>query len=174
MARFIQSWNFMRAHPSLGKRMKAFSQGKRVAELARSPSIRAALRPRKLLHNNGIDAFEVVRDATAATWEGDREEVQTLMWIDIGENKLKLPDCTPEKARNILKSTGDAEAPHRRSALRRYSRRLGRPALIFAACRPQRIKGEAVAHRLVDLLAVPRSSGGRAMTALWISDEIVR
>jgi hypothetical protein len=72
MARFIQSWNFMRAHPSLGKRMKAFSLGKRVAELARSPSIRAALRPRKLMHNNGIDAFEVVRDVTAATWRGSR------------------------------------------------------------------------------------------------------
>jgi hypothetical protein len=52
--------------------------------------------------HNGIDAFEV--DAT--TWEGDRGEVQTLMWIDIGENKLKLPDCTPEKVRNILEFTG--------------------------------------------------------------------
>jgi hypothetical protein len=36
-------------------------------------------------------------------WEDDRGDVQTLMWIDIGENKLKLSDCTPERAQQYLK-----------------------------------------------------------------------
>jgi hypothetical protein len=93
----------MRAHPTLGKKMKALSKKNAVQnrhEARRSLQIIAAP---ALLSNNGADAFEAVRRATAGIWEGDRDDVQTLMWIDIAENKLKISDCTPEKAREYLK-----------------------------------------------------------------------
>jgi hypothetical protein len=62
------------------------------------------------MHNNGADAFEAVRRAMAGIWEDDRGDVQALMWIDIAEGKLKISDCTPEKAREYLKIRRDAPA----------------------------------------------------------------
>jgi hypothetical protein len=61
------------------------------------PRVVAALR------NDGADAYDAIIRATSHIWEGDRGDVQALMWIDVAENRLKLPDCTPEKAREYLK-----------------------------------------------------------------------
>jgi hypothetical protein len=96
-------YNFFKAHPALGKKMKDASKKNAIINLrAAIKSVRIVAAP-ALMRNNGHDAFEAVQRATVEIWEDDRGDVQTLMWIDIGEGKLKLPDCSPEKAREYLK-----------------------------------------------------------------------
>ena len=41
--------------------------------------------------------------ATEGMWGDERGDVQSLMYIDLGEGKLKLSECTPERAREYLK-----------------------------------------------------------------------
>jgi hypothetical protein len=96
-------YNFCKAHPALGKKIKDASKKNGLANLrAACRSLRVIAAP-ALLRNNGADAFEAVQRATAGIGEDDRGDVQSLMWIAIGANKLQLPDCTPEKAREYLK-----------------------------------------------------------------------
>jgi hypothetical protein len=96
-------YRFFEAHPRLGKKMKDASKKNGLINPRAACSSRRVVAAPSLMLNNGIDAFEVVRSATAGIWEGDRGDVQTLMWIDIAEGKLKISDCTPEKAREYLK-----------------------------------------------------------------------
>jgi len=43
--------------------------------------------------NNGVDAYEAVRQATSHLWEGDRDDVMSLMFLAISEGRLKLSDA---------------------------------------------------------------------------------
>jgi hypothetical protein len=96
-------YNFFKTHPALGQKMKDASKRNGLKNLRAAYSSQRVVAAPALMLNNGVDAFEAVRRATAGIWEGDRDDVQTLMWIDIAENKLKISDCTPERTREYLK-----------------------------------------------------------------------
>jgi hypothetical protein len=95
-------WNFIRQNPKLGNRMKALSikNGKQNYRNAMRSRITVAAAP--LRSNNGFDAFAAVQRATAGIWEDDRGDVQAMMFIAIGEGKLRLSDITPTMAKEFL------------------------------------------------------------------------
>jgi hypothetical protein len=45
------------------------------------------------MRNNGADAYEAVRQATSHLWEGERDDVMSLMFIAVSEGRLKLSDA---------------------------------------------------------------------------------
>jgi hypothetical protein len=96
-------YNFFRAHPALGKKMKSASKKNALINLREAGMSARIIAAPALMRNNGQDAFQAVQRATADIWIDDRGDVQALMWIDIGNGKLKLPGCTSEKAREYLK-----------------------------------------------------------------------
>jgi hypothetical protein len=101
--RFEQVSNFVRLHPKLGNRMRALSSKNGRQNYLVAMQARRLVAAPALLRNNGADAFEAITRATAGIWEDDRGDVQSLMFIALGEGKLKPLDCTPERAREYLK-----------------------------------------------------------------------
>ncbi|SIO66927.1 hypothetical protein SAMN05443247_11540 [Bradyrhizobium erythrophlei] len=95
-------WSFMKEHPTIGKRMKVLSQ-KNAAENYRAAGLtRIRVASPAILRNDGLDAFNAIQRATAHIWEGDRGDVQSLMYIAIGERRLSLSSCTRAAADKFL------------------------------------------------------------------------
>jgi hypothetical protein len=86
--------NFLRHYPKLGDRIRRISKANAVAhmrEVWRSKQLTAAP---PLIQNNGEDAYEAVRKATAHLHEDERGDVISRMYIAIGEGKLKLSEAS--------------------------------------------------------------------------------
>ncbi len=96
--------NLMRQEPQLAKKLKALSRENVSKNRLTSIDRRRIVAAPALMHNEGLDAYEAVMRATAGIWEGHRDDVQSLMFIAIGEGKLKPSDCTPERAREYLRT----------------------------------------------------------------------
>jgi hypothetical protein len=56
-----------------------------------------------VLRNDGAEAHEAIKRATAHIWEGDRGDVQGLMWLAALQGLLTRRDCTPAKANEYLR-----------------------------------------------------------------------
>jgi hypothetical protein len=100
-----QLLNFMTANPALGKRMKAQSAKNAAKNLAAVGLSRRSTTSTALLRNDGHDAYDAVQRATGHIWEGERGEVQSLMFIAIGDKRLTLRGCTREVANCFLKES---------------------------------------------------------------------
>lgn len=85
--------NFIKANPKIGGRLVTLSE--RNASAHRSAAQRRARRrmaASSLMRNNGEDAYEAVRRATAHVLEDERDDVMSRMFVAIAEGRLKLPD----------------------------------------------------------------------------------
>jgi hypothetical protein len=95
-------WAFMRVNPAIGTRMKKQSHKNALANIKAAAMSRMTIAAPALLRNNGMDAYEAIQRATAHIWEGERGDVQSLMFIAIGEHRLSLRDCTRAAANKFL------------------------------------------------------------------------
>jgi hypothetical protein len=84
--------NFLRLNPRLGSRLKVQSHKNALEKMrARRQSTIAAP---ALMNGNGSEAYETVRQATMHLYAEDRDDVMSLMFVAIGEGKLKLRDAS--------------------------------------------------------------------------------
>jgi hypothetical protein len=84
--------NFLRKNPKLGARLRAQSH-KNHWEHRRLTRLSVCASP-ALVNGNGFDAYEAVKQATAHLYVGDRDDVMSLMFIAIGERRLKPNDAS--------------------------------------------------------------------------------
>ncbi|WP_128966113.1 hypothetical protein [Bradyrhizobium guangdongense] len=84
--------NFIRANPKLGARLRYISDKNAHAHRSAAQRARRQFAASSLTRNDGQDAYEAVRQATAHVPEDEREDVMSRMFVAIGEGRLKLPD----------------------------------------------------------------------------------
>lgn len=85
--------NFIRANPKIGARLRCLSD--KNASVHRSAAQRARRRfaASALTRNNGEDAYEAVRRATAHLTEDERDDVMSRMFLAIAEDRLTLSEA---------------------------------------------------------------------------------
>jgi hypothetical protein len=84
--------NFIQKNPKLGFRLRTQSH-QNFIEKRRAARLSDAASP-ALMINNGADAYEALRQATMHLYAEDRDDVMSLMFVAIGEGKLKLRDAS--------------------------------------------------------------------------------
>jgi hypothetical protein len=92
--------NFMRANPSAARRIQLLSEKNRLQH--RSTSNKRSIAAPALLRNDGLDAYEVVRRATAHLSADDRDDVMSRIFVAIGEGRLTLAQVST-RVGNFLK-----------------------------------------------------------------------
>ncbi len=85
--------NFMNANPKIGKRMHALSRKNARASARQSAQELRTVGSSELLRNNGHDAYEAIRRATAHLPEEDRGDVMSAMYVAVGEGRMKLSEA---------------------------------------------------------------------------------
>lgn len=89
-------YSFRKAHPKIDAKWKAIiakNKGKRVCRVTAAPA---------LLRNDGVDVFKCIVKATEQLFEPIRSIVQSDMWTDVAENKLRLSDIQ-ERVRDYVR-----------------------------------------------------------------------
>lgn len=84
--------NFIRANPKLGNRLRTISEKNASAHRSAAQRARRRFAAASLTRNNGEDAYEAVRQATAHLSRYERGDVMSRMFVAIGEGRLKLSD----------------------------------------------------------------------------------
>jgi hypothetical protein len=84
--------NFLRQNPKLGSRLRKQSHANFI-EKRRATKLSNSAAP-ALMNENGCDAYEAVRQATRHLYAEDRDDVMSLMFVAIGEGRLKLRDAS--------------------------------------------------------------------------------
>lgn len=85
---------FCAANPVLGKRINALAEKNRVAALQQRRERKRLFAAPVLMRNNGTEAFEAIHRATVNVWEGERDDVMSLMFVALAEGRLQLADAT--------------------------------------------------------------------------------
>jgi hypothetical protein len=85
--------NFIIKNPKIGLRMRELSRNNHLANLRETRRLKRTVAASPVMRNNGVDAFEAVRQATSHLWEGERDDVMSLMFIAVSEGRLKLSDA---------------------------------------------------------------------------------
>ncbi|APG11400.1 hypothetical protein BKD09_23995 [Bradyrhizobium japonicum] len=85
--------NFMRANPKLGNRLRSISEKNASAHRSAAQRARRRFAATSLIRNDGEDAYEAVRRATAHLLRDERDDVMSRMFIAIAEGRLKLSDA---------------------------------------------------------------------------------
>ncbi|UPJ31020.1 hypothetical protein [Bradyrhizobium sp. CW1] len=98
--------NFIRANPKLGTRLRNISDKNASAHRSAAQRARRRFAASSLIRNNGEEAYEAVRQATAHLFGDERGDVMSLMFVAIAEERLKLSEA---RAR-----VGEFLAVHRR------------------------------------------------------------
>ncbi|MEH2543221.1 MULTISPECIES: hypothetical protein [unclassified Bradyrhizobium] len=86
--------NFFRKNPKIGSRIYTLSRANLSARLREVWQAKRLTAAPSLTQNNGEDAYEAVRRATAHLHEHDRGDVMSRMYIAIGEGWLKLSEAS--------------------------------------------------------------------------------
>jgi hypothetical protein len=97
---------FCDRHPKLGARIKALAATNRIQIQKQKGEQNRLVGAPAIMRNSGLDAFEAIQRATAQLWEGERSDVMSLMFIAVGEKRLKLRDAAAR--------VGEFVAMHRR------------------------------------------------------------
>ena len=85
--------NFIIKNPKIGLRMRELSKNNHVAKVKETWRLKRNVAASPVMSNNGNDAYEAVRQATSHLWEGDRDDVMSLMFLAVSEGRLKLSDA---------------------------------------------------------------------------------
>jgi hypothetical protein len=94
--------NFMRAHPKIRAKIKALArevaypirlEAGRKATLTRTGRAPIIVAAPAIIRNDGRDAWEAVRRAVQYLPDDEQGDVMGLMFVAIGEGKLRLADC---------------------------------------------------------------------------------
>lgn len=85
--------NFIRANPKLGARLRNISDKNAHAHRSAAQRARRQFAASSLTRNDGEDAYEAVRRATAHLWGEERDDVMSRMFIAIAEGRLKLSEA---------------------------------------------------------------------------------
>lgn len=85
--------NFIRANPKIGTRLRNISDKNASAHRSAAQRARRRFAASSLVRNNGEDAYEAVRQATAHLFGDERGDVMSLMFVAIAEERLKLSDA---------------------------------------------------------------------------------
>ncbi|OSJ22122.1 hypothetical protein BSZ19_46895 [Bradyrhizobium japonicum] len=85
--------NFIRANPKIGARLRNLSDKNASAHRSAAQRARRRLSASSLMQNNGEDAYEAVRWATAHVPEDERDDVMSRMFVAIGEGRLRLSEA---------------------------------------------------------------------------------
>ncbi|MEY9539050.1 hypothetical protein ABIE85_002110 [Bradyrhizobium diazoefficiens] len=84
--------NFIRANPKLGNKLRAISEKNASAHRSIAQRARRRFAASSLIRNDGEDAYEAVRQATAHLRD-ERDDVMSRMFIAIAEGRLKLSEA---------------------------------------------------------------------------------
>ena len=85
--------SFLVKNPKLGSRMHDLSKKNADAKRRGIYQSRRLVAAAALLKNDGEDAYDAVRRATAHLHEAERGDVMSRMYVAIGEGRLKLSDA---------------------------------------------------------------------------------
>lgn len=86
--------NFMRATPNLGTRLRDLSDQNAFAKRSAAQRARRRFAGASLTRNEGEDAYEAVRRATAHLSKYERGDVMSRMLVAIAEGRLRLSDAS--------------------------------------------------------------------------------
>jgi hypothetical protein len=79
---------YMRTHPRVKKQIKALALVNRRAVMQGVADRKRLIAAPALLRNDGADAYEAIMAAAADLWEGERDDVISLMFVAAAEGKL--------------------------------------------------------------------------------------
>jgi hypothetical protein len=85
--------NFIRTNPKVGRRLLAISAKNASVRRSAAQRGRRIVAAAPLTRNNGEDAYEAVRLATADVSEDDRDDVMSRMFLAIAEGRLTLVEA---------------------------------------------------------------------------------
>ncbi|MBR1328834.1 hypothetical protein [Bradyrhizobium ottawaense] len=85
--------NFIRANPKLGNKLRAISEKNASAHRSAAQRARRRFAASSLTRNDGEDAYQAVRLATAHLLKDERDDVMSRMFIAIAEGRLKLSEA---------------------------------------------------------------------------------
>jgi hypothetical protein len=83
----------MRANPNLGTRLRNLSDKNAFAKRSAAQRARRRFAAASLTRNEGEDAYEAVRQATAHLSKYERGDVMSRMFVAIAEGRLRLSDA---------------------------------------------------------------------------------
>lgn len=86
--------NFIRANPKLGARLRNISDKNAHVHRRAAQRARRQFATSSLTRNDGQDAYEAVRQATAHIPDEERDDVMSRMFVAIAEGRLKLRDVS--------------------------------------------------------------------------------
>jgi hypothetical protein len=85
--------NFIRTNPKIGRRLLAISAKNASARRSAAQKARRLFAAVPLTQNNGEDAYEAVRSATAHVSEDERDDVMSRMFLAIAEGRLTIAEA---------------------------------------------------------------------------------
>ncbi|WP_370131885.1 hypothetical protein [Bradyrhizobium ottawaense] len=85
--------NFIRANPKIGNRIRTISEKNASVHRSAAQRARRQLAASPLTRNNGEDAYEAVRNATAHLAEDERDDVMSMMFLAIAEDRMTLSEA---------------------------------------------------------------------------------
>ena len=108
--------NFIIKNPKIGLRMRELSRNNHLAKLRETWRLKRTVAASPVMRNNGVDAYQAVRQATSHLWEGERDDLMSLMFTAASEGSLnyRMP---LRVSVNFLHSTGVARGRTGTSAL---------------------------------------------------------
>jgi hypothetical protein len=86
--------NFFRKNPKIGSRIYSLSRANLSAQLKEVWRAKRLTAAPALTQNNGEDAYEAVRNATAHLHEDERCDVMSRMYVAIAEGRLRLSEAS--------------------------------------------------------------------------------
>jgi hypothetical protein len=92
--------NFIRCNPKIGDRLRKLSRKNANVRASQAYWSKHTFAASALMQNNGADAYDAVRCATAHLHVVDRNDVMSLMIIAIGEGSSNF--MTPNRASGIF------------------------------------------------------------------------
>lgn len=108
----LNSWSslnwFLRAHPRLASKLVPKLEANRLASHRRRPQCQKRIIAPAAIRNAGHDSFEAIQAATRHLLEPMRGAIQSDLWLDVAEERLKLRDI-PEAVRAAVTRYNRAE-----------------------------------------------------------------
>jgi hypothetical protein len=86
--------NFLKRNPRIGDRVRILSKQNAYAHWRETWQSKRHSAAASLTRNNGEDAYEVVRLATAHLFNDERDDVMSRMFVAIAEGRLRLSEAS--------------------------------------------------------------------------------
>jgi hypothetical protein len=86
--------NFIRKNPKIGDRLRRLSKRNGIEHQKEAWRSRRQFATSSLTRNNGVDAYEAVRLATAHVPADERDDVMSRMFVAVAEGRLRLSETS--------------------------------------------------------------------------------